>query len=153
MFICPSICLSDHSFQQKWLISFFLLFPKLLKADRAQFSKKIFVGPISGKKRVRPTLKLYFDAIFENLHHYNFLKLIKNERPYYCWYFSASHISGKIDSIKLSAFLKCDILWTKFCKKWFFCKQIKIPHPAQKMKFFIKDFFSKWDQIRRKMQI
>ena len=103
-------------------------------------------------KKGQTNPKTIFDAIFENIYHYHFLKLIKNERPYYC-YFRAGHISGKIESIKLSASLKCDILWTKFCISWFFCKQIKIPHTAQKMKFFIKDFFSKWDQIRRKLQI
>ena len=27
------------------------------------------------------------------------------------------------------------------------------PSTAQKVKFFIKDFFSKWDQIRRKLPI
>ena len=153
MFICPSICLSDHSFQQKWLISFFCFSQNCWRLARPNFLRKFLLVQFLVKKWVRPTLKLYFDAIFENLHHYNFLKLIENERPYYCWYFSAGHISGKIESIKLSAFFKCDILWTKFCKSWFFCKQIKVPHPAQKIKFFIKDFFSKWDQIRRKLQI
>ena len=148
----PSACPITVFDRNDWFV-YFLLFPKLLKTDGAQFSKKILVGLISGKKRVKPTLKLYFDTIFENLYYYNFLTLIINERPYYCWYFRAGHISGKIESIKLSASLKCDILWTKFCISWFFCKQIKIPHTAQKMKFFIKDFFSKWDQIRRKLQI
>ena len=145
MSICPSICLSDHSFQQKWLISYFCFSKNCLRLTGPNFLRKCL--------SVKPTLKLYFDAIFENLYHYNFLKLMKNERPYYCWYFRAGHISGKIESIKLSASLKCYILWTKFCISWFFCKQIKIPHTAQKRKFFIKDFFSKWDQIRRKLQI
>ena len=29
----------------------------------------------------------------------------------------------------------------------------QFPHTAQKMKFFIKDFFSKFDQIRMKLRI
>ena len=31
------------------------------------------------------------------------------------------------------------------------CSQIQQPYTAQKMKFSIKDFFSKYDQIRRKL--
>ena len=32
-------------------------------------------------------------------------------------------------------------------------RRINFLHTAQKMKFFIKDFFSKCDQIRRKLRI
>ena len=42
---------------------------------RVQAYEKPIVRPILGKEGAKATLK-YFDAIFENLCHYNFLKLI-----------------------------------------------------------------------------
>ena len=41
----------------------------------------------------------------------------------------------------------------KFCIPIFFNFAVISPYTAQKMKFSIKDFFSKYDQIQRKLQI
>ena len=72
-----------------------------LKPDLNQFSKKVFGGPVFEKKRAKMVLKRRFVASFENFYCYIFLKFIKNERQYCCWYFSASLVSDKIPVLEL----------------------------------------------------
>ena len=72
-----------------------------VKRDLAQFSKKVLGGSVFEKKGAIMVLKRSFVASFESFYCYIFLKFIKIERPYCCWYFSTSLVSDKIPVLEL----------------------------------------------------